>query len=107
MIRKLLLLALVAITAWLVMGCATNSDGWESRPSSPPLPAVFMEIAADRVASVCGNYYGLTTHGCAVRQYAANVCLIYHGPDAPLWLLAHEALHCAGMNHPIPNIARR
>jgi len=100
--------AFVVATLWLVAvlsalalsGCALgNPEGWESRPSRPSLRAEFVMVTVAEVYSICGRYRDAWTHGCAVPDYSAEVCRIFHGPEPQLWLLAHETLHCAGVQH--------
>lgn len=83
----------------LLLTACGDGEGWEKQPSKSALPAVFREIATDKVSKVCGNYAHMTTHGCVWRDYSTGLCYVYTGPNPPYWLMTHELLHCAGFEH--------
>ena len=95
-LRRLLLLTLVAIPACAVMG---NPDGWADHPTHAPLPAFFQTVDAVTLQQICGPRAGWTYNGCAFRNYAVNRCTIYVTKGTPDWLAAHELAHCAGLDH--------
>jgi hypothetical protein len=106
LLRVLLItLTLIAIAAAMgLTGCASmgEPDDWSERPTHESLPAVFVEIAVADLPRTCGNYPGLTLHGCAKRDYVSRVCVIYTGPNPQPWLRTHELTHCAGYDHAAP-----
>ena len=115
-LRRLCLVLMVLATVYVtgLAGCASLTAGadWEAIPLHSPLPAVVVVVEANQVASLCGTYSsnfkaGLRTHGCAIRDYALNVCTIYVGPDPQPSLIGHELFHCAGFDHETPGQPRR
>lgn len=94
--KRLLLSSLVAITG-LNVACA-NVDGWETKPSHAPLPAEFVEASPQQVAAACRRPMG-AVFGCALRDYADDVCLIFADPHPPRWIADHERKHCLGYDH--------
>jgi hypothetical protein len=84
---------------FLLASCATNGDGWETKPSHSPLPAYFVDVDGVTLQKVCGPRANWTYNGCAFRDYARNRCTIYTEPNAPAWLATHELAHCAGLDH--------
>ena len=94
-------LALAALAA--LSGCAvTVHEQWDAAPKHPPLPAVNVVVAATDLAGVCGNYPGMKLYGCAKRDYARRVCVIYTAAQPAQWLLEHERKHCDGWDHAAP-----
>ena len=94
--------ALPAIAcALLLQGCAGAlvQDDWHARPIHAALPAHLIEVAEADLPRICGDHPGMRLHGCAIRVFAAPVCLIYTGPQPAAWLIEHERKHCAGWDH--------
>lgn len=93
-LRRILISAPVLVT-----GCAvlTNDPGWQVERHDTPLPAVFVASSLERIQQACPKTPN--AYGCAVRDYRVGLCWIYIPADAPVWLRAHELLHCAGYNH--------
>jgi hypothetical protein len=95
--RRLLLTSLVG-AALVVVGCASDPYGWREKPDTESLPAVFVEVGVADLGRACGISHP-NLHGCARRDFAARVCIVYTGPKPQPWLLTHELAHCAGWSH--------
>ena len=98
-VRKVAIGCTAAIIGPLATGCALVSAEWNAQATHAPLPAVHVEIARADLERTCGGSPAMLTYGCAVRDYAANLCIVYTAPEPPGWLLAHEFKHCAGWDH--------
>lgn len=98
------LAALAAASLLLLPGCAAMvHDDWHPHPTHKPLPPYNVVVAAAELPKICGDYPGMQLHGCAVRDFGSNVCVIYTGPQPAAWLLEHERRHCAGWDHDMPH----
>jgi hypothetical protein len=102
-ILPVFLICMVALALFGVIGgCATFDYQWEKR-HAPMTKIVVVQV--DDTDRICRQHinaamYGRVT-GCAVRDYAANVCTIYLPLTYPAWLEKHERRHClAGEDHP-------
>lgn len=103
--RRAFLVALVLLTLWVCLGCASLSgNDWDKYPTHPPLPAYIVRV--DNIQAKCGIYPRLTTLACAVLDYKTGVCTIYVDRDPTPSIIAHELLHCAGLDHEQPGIPR-
>jgi hypothetical protein len=101
--RRILLVSLVLAAAFginTVPGCGAlqpEPDGWQAQPTHNALPAVFRVSTLEEIRRACPQVRAAI--GCATRDYDRGFCYIRVPADAPLWLLSHELLHCAGMDH--------
>jgi hypothetical protein len=98
-LRRLLLLAFVALCASYLPGCATEE--W-TRSDRPELKPVWIVVAQEMVQSVCRHNQGFVANACAI--YGED-CLIVAEQDeahSPRWLVEHERKHCKGFDHPDP-----
>ncbi len=75
------------------------ADDWHATAAHKPLPAMHFVIPARDLSRVCRTNPAATTYGCALRDYAANVCIIYTAKNPPQWLMDHERKHCDGWDH--------
>jgi hypothetical protein len=105
MIRRLLLLALVAYCATL----HAEEKPWEreyagytwhltSRPLAIP---EWHAVSVDELPKYCLRGW-MGASACAVIDAKKGICHIYSGQseaDTPEWLRWHEYLHCAGWDH--------
>jgi hypothetical protein len=80
-------------------GGALVREDWLPHPTHPQLEPRHVEVSADILARVCGQYPGLVLYGCAVRELTARTCYIYTTPRPAAWLMEHERKHCAGWDH--------
>lgn len=85
-----------ALILLLLNGCAADPVGWKEEPTHNALPVVFRVSTIEQIQRCTGLR---NTIGCASRDYARGFCYVLVPADAPLWLLSHEMLHCAGYDH--------
>lgn len=106
-LRRLLLLALVAICALNLAGCAAMDanglpmgDGWHAKLEHAPLPVTWVQVPQGMITTFCPHLPRV--NACAWRDYTNHECVVYaetSEADTPQWLRTHEYEHCAGRDH--------
>jgi hypothetical protein len=100
--RRFLLVSLVLAAAFginTVPGCGAlraEPDAWNEYPTHKPLPAVVMRVSAQEVLERCRRK---NVMGCAIRDEANGVCVIYVDYKPLPGTELHELFHCAGWDH--------
>ena len=99
MIRKFLLLALVALTASWAHGHYYGGFEWHIS-KRPPLVPQWHAVGSNEVFRRCWD--GRQHMACSIFDLQAGVCNVWASQsefDTPEWLRWHELLHCAGWDH--------
>jgi hypothetical protein len=97
-LRRLLLLSLVLLCAFLAFGCATDGYDWK-QSSRGSLPVEWWAAGYDAVQTYCYHDPGYISRACAIYS---SVCLIVaerEEAETPKWLAEHERRHCLGWDH--------
>lgn len=94
-------LVLTVAVCLFMTGCASFDYQWVKRHE--PMQNIRV-VQVREVNAVCQHYArtqgGGEMIGCARRDYADGVCIIYLPLDYPQWLLDHERRHClTGEDH--------
>jgi len=99
-----LLLALLPATASAFLGLGVRDD-WQAVRAHEPMRPLHFVVPERDLPRICKTHPAAATYGCAVRDPASKVCLIYTAADPPQWLMEHELKHCDGYDHGPTHVA--
>jgi hypothetical protein len=93
------------LCAFALVASACAHQPHAPRMTHAPLPPLQVSVSVDRLQAICcaldhGCRYRMYS-GCAERDYANNVCVVWTEPNPPAWVLSDEYEHCAGGSHPL------